>query len=103
METFIGTAAGLRQPSPCRGLRVEARRIGFYLQELNEVLAVLNAHRAGRAIRIPHSVMQIDVLPERRIGLDQIAAHSVDEVARLALCERRQMCLREVKRHEDAP
>ncbi|UVE68730.1 hypothetical protein L2Y90_18330 [Burkholderia pyrrocinia] len=103
MEALVGAPSGFREPSVRRGFRVEARRIRLDLQELDEVLAVLNANRAGCLIRFPQSVVEVDFLPQSRVSLDQIATHAVNEVASLALSKRRQMSGCEIKWHTDAP
>ncbi|WP_338329137.1 hypothetical protein [Burkholderia ambifaria] len=43
METFICASTGLRQPRLRSGLLVKVRGIRLDFQELNEVLAILNA------------------------------------------------------------
>ncbi|WP_157654162.1 hypothetical protein [Burkholderia ubonensis] len=62
MKAFIGTSTGLGQPSTRRWFRIEARRICLNLQELDKVLAILDAERARGLIRLPQSIVEIDVL-----------------------------------------
>lgn len=47
--------------------------------------------------------MKVDILCQSRICLEQISTHAVDEIASLALRERRHMGGSKVKRHGDAP
>ncbi|MGN8188707.1 hypothetical protein ACTJLD_22225 [Burkholderia sp. 22088] len=68
MEALVGTAAGFGQPCTRRGLRIEARRVSLDFEELDKVLAVLNAERAGGPIPFPQSIVKVDVLPQCRIG-----------------------------------
>ncbi|HIH2651608.1 TPA: hypothetical protein ACYLK9_001083 [Burkholderia cenocepacia] len=103
METLISVATGFRQPSPRRRLVIEARRIRFDLQELDEMIALLNAERARCSIRVPQTMVKVNVLPESGVGLDQITPHAVDEIARFTFGECRQVRRGEIKRHKGAP
>ncbi|WP_321846755.1 hypothetical protein [Burkholderia cepacia] len=103
MKTLIGATAGFRQPCLRSRLLVKVRRIRLDFQELNQMLAILNAEGSSGAICIPEPIMKIDILRQSRICLEQITTHAVNEIASLALGERRHVGGSKVKRHGDAP
>ncbi|MBR8070222.1 hypothetical protein KDX14_11970 [Burkholderia cenocepacia] len=103
MEALVSVATGLRQPSPRCRLVVEARRIRLDFEELDEVIALLDAERPRCSIRIPETMVKVDVLPEGGVGLNQIAPHAVDEIARFTFSECRQVRRGKIKRHKGAP